>query len=219
MRWDAAVVLAGGQSSRMGTEKAVLQAGGRTLVERLLGILAPCFERLFVSVARSGPSPALRQAMERAARDSRQEVVVIKDRLEASGPLAGVEAALETLPVPSALFLGVDAPHVTLPLVSALWKEVSSPGCLGCIPRWSQGPEPAFAVYSKGLLPEVRKLLRLGPRSLQALLRSEGVRVLDLENAMVAERVFGPSPPLLSDLFRSLNTPEEFEAWKQRVAP
>ena len=46
MTWEAAVILAGGSSRRMGTEKALLDAGGATLLERLVSRLAPSFERL-----------------------------------------------------------------------------------------------------------------------------------------------------------------------------
>jgi molybdopterin-guanine dinucleotide biosynthesis protein A len=215
MRWDAAVVLAGGQSSRMGTEKAVLKVGGATLVERLLTALAPRFRHLLVSVAKSGPSPALREAIERAAKALKQEIGILEDRVSGRGPLAGLEAALDSLAACGAFFVPVDVPLVSWPLVSALWKAASSPGCVGSLPRWSRGLEPAYAVYSKKLLPRVQRLLRSGPRSLQALLELEGIEVLDLEDEIVKTRVFGPSPPSFRDLFRNLNTPEELEDWKR----
>lgn len=210
-----AVVLAGGRSTRMGRDKALLDAGGVTLLERLLLALAPRFERILVSVGAEGPSRGLTSTLERAAAATGRAVAAVEDQREANGPLAGVEAALEEIGGSLAFFIAVDAPSISLDLINAMWNEVEASSATACVPRWSRGLEPAHAVYSKCILPRVRCLLDAGERSLQALASLPAVKVLDLEDPATSRLVFGPSPPDLAALFLNLNTGPEYEAWRR----
>jgi molybdopterin-guanine dinucleotide biosynthesis protein A len=218
--WPTAVILAGGRSSRMGRDKALLEAGGVTMVERLVGDLAPRFERILVSVGAAGPGAELGAALERASSVPGREIAVVPDSREAQGPLAGVEAALEELDGSLAFFIAVDAPSVSFALVSALWDEVDASSATGCVPRWSRGLEPAHAVYSKCLLPRVRRLLDANDASLHALASLPGVKALDLTEASTVRTVFGGVAPDLAALFRNINTPADYEAWtRDRQVP
>jgi molybdenum cofactor guanylyltransferase len=210
-----AVILAGGRSTRMGRDKALLDAGGVTLIEHLLLTLCPRFERILVSMGAEGPPPGLKFTLERAAADTGRAVAAVEDQREANGPLAGVEAALEEIDGSLAFFIAVDAPSVSFELIDAMWDEVEASSATGCVPRWSRGLEPAHAVYSKCLLPRVRSLLDAGERSLQSLASLPAVKVLDLESPATSRRVFGPSPPDLAALFLNLNTAAEYEAWRR----
>ncbi len=216
LHWPAAVILAGGHSTRMGREKALLDAGGSTLVERLAVVLAQRVERILISVASGGVSPELVVAAGRASMTIGRPVAFVPDLRASQGPLAGIEAALDEIDDPLAFFVAVDMPAVSFDLIGSLWNEVEEAAATGCMPRWSGGLEPACAFYSKCLLPRVRSLLDGGTRSLQALAGLPGVRVLDLEDPAVARRVFGPAPPALAGLFRNLNTPEDYAAWGDR---
>jgi len=217
-RYDAAVILAGGASRRMGSEKAILDAGGETLLERQARQLAAAFDCIGVSVAHGGPSPGLAGAIERARSSAGRELFIVCDKLAGQGPLAGVSAALEGLPPPAerAFFLAVDAPQLDLDLVAALWAASLEPGALGAVPRWSGGLEPAYAVYARALRDQASGLLARRERSLQSLARTPGVALLDLEARDARERVFGKRVVDLAALFGSLNTPAELEAWKAR---
>ncbi|HVR75205.1 MAG TPA: molybdenum cofactor guanylyltransferase, partial [Planctomycetota bacterium] len=209
--------LAGGRSTRMGRDKALLDAGGVTLVERLVLALAPRFERILVSTGAEGLSRGLASTLERAAAAAGRDVAVVEDQREANGPLAGVEAALEEIDGSLAFFIAVDAPSVSLELIDAMWGEVEASCATACVPRWSRGLEPAHAVYSKCLLPRVRSLLDAGERSLQGLASLPAVKVLDLEDPATSRRIFGPSPPDLAALFLNLNTGPEYEAWRREL--
>ncbi|MBI4605450.1 MAG: molybdenum cofactor guanylyltransferase [Planctomycetes bacterium] len=219
MAWDAAVVLAGGRSARMGREKALLEdAAGRPLVARLLEALAPRFERLLLSVGAAGLSPELAAAVRSFEDLAGRRVEVVPDRIEGCGPLAAVEAclgALGPLGAQRAFFAAVDVPEVDPRLVGALWDEASRGGSRGCVPRWSRGLEPACAVYGTGILDDVRRLLEEGRSGFRSLAALPGVRVLDLGDPAVRARVFGPEPPSLEDLFRNLNAPSDYEAWRK----
>jgi molybdopterin-guanine dinucleotide biosynthesis protein A len=211
IRGDAAVILAGGGSRRMGRDKALIEVGGRTLLEGSLLELGRFFERLLVSVGHGGsPAAYERIALAAAARGLRVELV--EDlRPGGLGPLAGVEAALERLESCGAFFLAVDLPELEEGLVEALWLAAAAPGCLGAMPAWRRGVEPAFAVYNPPLRPLVKALLDAGERRLQSLAALEGMRLLDLEGPGAAYR---PRRPL-EELFRNLNTPEELERFRR----
>jgi molybdopterin-guanine dinucleotide biosynthesis protein A len=219
-RWDAAVILAGGESRRMGEEKALLPAGGETLIERLACRLAPRFQLLMFSLRHEGASVALLQALGRVADATCLPLMGVADAHADLGPLEGVRTALAALPVPRAFFIAVDLPEVHFPLVEVLWERCEA-GALGCMPGWRRGPEPACAVYSRALLPAVEEMLASGPRSLQGLAGLEGVAVLDLEDEAVSGRIFGEALPpqereaRVAKVFHNLNTPADYENWRE----
>ena len=75
-----AVVLAGGKSSRMGQDKALMKMSGKTMIQHVVDNLAKVFDEVFISGNRSGdPVP----------------MNVIKDRYEQKGPMEGIRSALE----------------------------------------------------------------------------------------------------------------------------
>ncbi len=215
---EAAVILSGGLSQRMGSEKALLGVGGTTLIERLaLRLFSHC-DRLIISVAARGPSEGLREALRRCEATTEKPIEVVCDFVEGQGPLAGVSTVLDSLRSRQAFFVAVDMPNVSLELARALWLLALEPDALGAVPCWSRGLEPAFAVYSKALLPAARGLLQSGTRSLQALASISGVRTLDLSELGALSSYAGPLPGNPEELFRSLNTPQELENW-QRTWP
>ena len=81
----AAVVLAGGESRRMGTPKPLLDWHGATLIERVTGILVRVAEPVVVVGGPGLPLPELAPGVEQAA-----------DRLPGQGPLEGIAAGLRT---------------------------------------------------------------------------------------------------------------------------
>lgn len=215
-RFAAAVLLAGGKSQRMGSEKACLELDGETFLERQLRQLAGWFDWLAVSVGHQGPSPALAQALARASQVLGRPLEIVHDQLDGQGPLAGVAAALARLPAQRAFFVAVDMPQVDFELVAALWKASTEGASRGAVPCWARGLEPAQAVYARSLLESAQGLLARGERSLQALARQPGVVTLDLEVAATQARVFGARPVDLAALFATLNTPTELAAWRAR---
>ncbi len=133
-----AFVLAGGESLRMGRDKTQLPLGGATLLERALALLrragfAPGVAGLRTAVPCSAPCLA--------------------DRFPGAGPLAGIEAALASVPEPPQpiLFVPVDLPLLPAAFLQTMFRRAESSGAWATVP-WAGGrPQPLCAVYSSGL--------------------------------------------------------------------
>jgi molybdopterin-guanine dinucleotide biosynthesis protein A len=177
----AGFVLAGGQSSRMGKDKALLTLGGEPLIARGVRKLS----RVCAEVAIAGGSEDL-------ASFGR----VILDNSLGCGPLGGIVSALEQSPFEWNLFLAVDAPFVPVSVLKALL--FAADGFRGvCVMARVQGRmQPLCAVYSKGALEVLRQELAAGRwKVTQAIAAAGEVKFLDFYD---------------STWFANLNTPEEF---------
>ena len=220
----SAIVLAGGESRRMGREKALLEIAGRTLVEQMLGALRGLFPELVVSVAHSGPSPRLQRELTHFEREYDGEFRVVPDPEDGQGPLAGLGAALEATSHDLSLVLAIDTPHVFLPLIDLLWREAEGSEAGGCVPVFERRVQPLFAVYSRRVLGYIHKLLSIGDLKLCSLAESAAVRQLDLSGAAQRRALFPSaaasfdSAVFLRRLFQSLNTEADYEDWKRVAA-
>src|SRR6185437_12236795 len=93
------LVLAGGRSTRMQRDKAALEYGGRSQLERAVELITPLVERVFVSVRGDQTGDPLRARFAQ-----------IVDSGEAAGPIAGIIAAQSRHPEAAWLVLACDLP-------------------------------------------------------------------------------------------------------------
>lgn len=146
------VVLAGGRSTRMGTDKAFLRIGNELLIERQLRCL---HEARAAELLISG----------RADVDySRFGAKVLRDAPGHEGPLAGVAAALKASSSGLVFVLAVDMPAVTSAMIATILSRCDQAS--GCVPIDRQGFQPLCAAYPKGLLRVAEHLLRMGENSM-----------------------------------------------------
>ncbi|HEU5457663.1 MAG TPA: molybdenum cofactor guanylyltransferase [Terracidiphilus sp.] len=138
-------VLAGGASSRMGRDKALVEVAGRPLVTHALGILRAA-------------GLAARIAGARAELESFAPVV--KDL--GGGPLAGVCAALAAAETELAVFLPVDMPLVPPLLIECLLHHARVTECAVAVPKVCGYAETFPAVVRRETLPELRQWLEGG---------------------------------------------------------
>jgi molybdopterin-guanine dinucleotide biosynthesis protein A len=112
--WSA-VVLAGGGGTRLGgVDKAAVEIGGRTLLDRLVGVLGGA-ERIVVA----GPR-----------RDVRGDVTWAREDPPGGGPLAGVAAGLAHVATGHVVLLAVDQPGTTSATVTRLLERIETDGAL-----------------------------------------------------------------------------------------
>ncbi|HEY5040731.1 MAG TPA: molybdenum cofactor guanylyltransferase [Verrucomicrobiae bacterium] len=144
----SAVILAGGQSSRMGRDKAWLEITGQTLLARQIGLAR---ETGATEIFISG-----RAETDYSAFGCR----VLRDKFAGAGPLAGIERALDAATSPLLLVLGVDLPEVNAELLRRLIARYG--GNIGAIHRVNGNLEPLAAIYPKTSHPLAETLLRAG---------------------------------------------------------
>lgn len=157
----AGVILAGGKSSRFGSNKALAQYQGMPMVQRIAGCLAPLFSELLLVTNTPEQYEFLGWPM-------------TGDRYAECGPMAGIHAALSTVRQPAIFACGCDMPLVDAGLVRFLCSL--APGWDVVLPRLSEGPEPLYAVYSKKALPVIEENLRRGRRKIGLLFAALKVR-------------------------------------------
>jgi molybdopterin-guanine dinucleotide biosynthesis protein A len=185
----AGFVLAGGQSSRMGVDKASIEWQGRRLLQRALDLLA---------------AVAPRVAIIGAADKFSSYGTVIEDHFVGRGPLAGIHAALRSpIAAECNVILAVDMPLLSEGFLRFLLEQAAASHAVATVPRTSEGWQPLCAVYRREFASLADSALRLGRNKIDPLFAEIDMRVIQ-ENEL---RNFGFSP----DIFRNLNTPEDLE--------
>ena len=142
-----AAVLAGGASSRMGHDKALLIVDGQVAVNRTGDLLDSLLDGVVVVT----DSPEVRAVC---------KYPCIADRYPGLGPLAGIEAALAHFQAP-VFVVACDMPRLDPSLIAGLiarWRE--APTSTALAPRHAGGWEPLHAIFSPKLLPTISALLR-----------------------------------------------------------
>lgn len=184
----AGIVLAGGRSSRMGRDKALVSWQGQTLVEHAVQRLHPQADVLAISA--NGDAGRFRMLGAAVA-----NLPVLADEGASLGPLSGIAAALRFAVAQgagAALVVPCDAPLLPLDLGPRL-QAALAPRLLVAAARSGRGPEPLFSLWRIAALPAVEEVLAGGGGAVMRLLDS-------LPHALVpfAEQ---------EDSFRNMNAP------------
>jgi molybdenum cofactor guanylyltransferase len=182
------VILAGGQSRRMGRDKASLPVDGSTLLRHLVERLRSQADELIVA---GGVDPGITR------------VRWVADRVRGAGPLGGMAAGLRVATAPAVWIVACDLPDVVPALGQLLLEAID--GHEAVVPRVEPRPEATCAVYRTELAERIEGLLQAGHRSVRSLLDCSDVRYLDAAELRTID------PDLRS--FRNVNTPDEYARW------
>jgi len=155
------VILAGGRSSRMGRDKALLEVDGVPLFERVLAAMTPLFSTLVIA----GDRPDL----------ARPGLPCIPDRYPGSA-LGGLHAALAAAQTPWIFVAACDMPYPDPELIRQILRERHGHDVV--VPRTETGLEPLFALYGKGCLAPMEAMLSEGRCRIYDFYDEVRVRVL-----------------------------------------
>lgn len=194
----AGLVLAGGRSTRMGSDKALLTFPGTsscTFVERLVSRLAEHCAEILVVGRDEGSSGGYPRVCEPA------KLRLIADQTPDQGPLMGLYSGLQATSCVHALVLAVDQPFVRSELLAWLCTFPSDSAIL--VPRIQGIPQVLLARYARGVLPIIAECLQEGRRDPRALLTRTSVHFLE------EDQVRAVDPDLRS--FVNINTPQDFQ--------
>lgn len=205
----AAVVLAGGRSRRMGTDKALLSWGGSTLLEHVVGVVHDAVDGAVVIV---GPAGIPRTV--HGTRDGR--VVAVTDDEPGRGPLQGLATGLRAAAAQGstvAFVCSVDLPllhgaYVAAVLAARGDAEVALPVLHG-------HRQPLAAAYATALGERAAALLAAGARRPGDLFAVSEVRELTAADLLADPALRAADPDL--DAVRDADTPEEYEALARRA--
>jgi len=184
----AALLLTGGESRRMGRDKATLVVDGEPLWERQIKLLrALGLAEIFVS-ARTPPAwlPV--------------GVELLLDDRPSRGPLSGVAKALATVRTTHLVVLAVDMPFMTAGELGAL-LALATKGC-GVIPMIGDRADPLAAIYPVEASEDFRTALTGSNFSLQPLVNA-------LADAGKVKLCFVPKER--AHFYQNLNTPGDFK--------
>jgi molybdopterin-guanine dinucleotide biosynthesis protein A len=193
-------VLAGGKSSRMGTgtDKAFLDFGGQTLLDRALSVMGTACDRVAIV---GDPAKFTKSG-------SSKSESAVADIFPGCGPLAGIHAALVHSSAELNLMLAVDMPFVSGELLAFLFAAAEQSDAIVTVPRSGKGLQPLCAVYRRDFSTVAEQALRAGKYKIDAAFSSVSVRVIE-EGELAASGFSEQS-------FFNLNTPQDWLAAEGR---
>ncbi len=196
-RMDATVhsrtgfILAGGKSTRMGSDKAFVEFGGQTLLDRATKVMSEACETVTIV---GDPAKFAEYA-------EAKKLAVVSDIFPGCGPLAGIHAALTHSSAELNLMLAVDMPHVTAELLKFLFAAAEKNNAVVTVPRTTQGLQPLCAIYRREFQSVAELALRAGKYKIDAAFSDISTHIID--EAELAKSGFAEQN------FFNVNTPQD----------
>ena len=187
-------VLAGGQSRRMGTDKAFLELDGRPLIQWTLQALAGIGQEIIIIA--NDPQ-----------RYAGLNVRVEPDIIPGYGALGGIYTAVARATHARVLVVACDMPLLVRPLLRYLIRLSAHFDAV--VPRLPDGAEPLHAVYTKSCLDPIRRALARGDKRIISFFHDICLRYVEPKEIAV----FDPS-------FRSfvnINTPADLQTIRKML--
>lgn len=160
----AAVILNGGKSSRMGSDKSKLIIKGQSLLERAVHLVSPLADQVYIS-----------------SQATTSSLPTLPDFAESIGPMGGIVGALESLPeLERILFIPVDMPFLTNETLDRLIETSAISSSVLVDMRGA--PIPVVAVYTQEAGKVFLQCIRTGNFGLQLALREMTYQAIQAHN-------------------------------------
>lgn len=185
-----AIILAGGKSSRMGTNKALLPIEGKANIQLIKEQLTPYFSQIMIATNDFEAYAFLGLPM-------------IKDEYEGLGPMAGIHAGLKNSKTETNFFVACDMPFASGELVKHLVDL--SEEYEAVVPRINGKLHPLFSVFKKTILPKIEQCLlgeNLRMSDLLSTLEVRYVNEIELANVISGN---------IEKIFYNMNSPLDYQ--------
>ena len=184
-----AVILAGGENTRIPVLKGFLEIGNRRIIEHNLELLKKVFGRVLISAN----APELYFYL---------GTPMVGDVLDSRGPMTGILSALISTDAPAMFVTACDMPYINAILIQYIagkWDDRFD----AAIPLYEQKPQPLFGIYAKRVAEKMEQSIKTGRRSLRDFLKEITVYYIGEDEVKSIDRT-GRS-------FVNINTAEDYK--------
>ena len=188
----AAIVLAGGKSTRMGRDKTLVRVKKTRMLEGTVKLLADEFPEIIVS-ANTIPQDV-------------SGVTTIADIMPGRGPLGGIHASLIKSQYHNNFIIACDMPFIDIRL-AVYMVSLAEAGHDAVVPRLGKYYQPLFSVYSKNCIPAIEKSLKQGRNQIISFYYAVKTRFVSLDEI---KKIGEPDT-----IFFNVNTPGDLDTAKK----
>jgi len=160
-----AIILAGGQSKRMGTDKALMELEGMTMLETVVKLCKNSCDKILISS--NNPE------------HGKFGFSVVVDEIKHCGPIGGLYSALRKSETDWNFIISVDSPFVEPLFLNFLISEIKDSDAV--VPIHDKGKEPLIALYHKNCTSEIEKRIQAGNFKMHDLVTSLNTKLVDSE--------------------------------------
>lgn len=185
------VILAGGKSQRMGTDKRLVSVHGMPLVDRVLSVFLDLFPEVLLVLA------------EEDLRRPDQRIKIVTDIVPDCAAVGGLYSGLWHAGYPRIFVAACDMPFLDPAVIKYIVK--AAPEADAVLTQLEHGLQPLHAAYSKKCVPFLRDMIDAQDLCLQHLVNQHGLNVHRLPESEIKKL----SPKLLS--FLNLNSPGDVD--------
>lgn len=193
--FGTAIILAGGESSRMGFDKQFLELNQERLIDRLVRELEREFDEILI--------------ISNKPEDYKEDgYKVFADKIPGKGPLSGIHAGLTEASSKYSFLVACDMPNINLDYARYMMDSMKEGSYEACLTKIGDRVEPFSSFYSKELIPRIERRLEEGRRSIVSVLDTSRVKYIQEEEA----RKFSPD----WHIFINLNTVEDLKGYMDK---
>src|SRR5699024_1094392 len=168
------VILAGGKSSRMGTNKALLEIKEKTAIEHIVEELFYVSNQLIVVTNQPDEYTFL-------------DLPLVSDRYKDKGPLAGIETAMHHVKAETFIISACDMPFIKWEIYQYLYDQLHEYDAV--VPIYDNQLHPLSGIYRKKALPTIQKQIKNNNLKVKSFFKGLNVHYVDLFNGFTEGQV------------------------------
>ncbi|MGF7060612.1 molybdenum cofactor guanylyltransferase [Brassicibacter mesophilus] len=195
-KFGTAVILAGGESRRMGFDKQLIKINERRLMDSLINKLKHEFDQIIIVTNKPEYYIGLSD-------------MIVSDIIKGMGPLSGIHVGLKNASSQLVYFIACDMPNINLEYIRHVKEKLKYTDYKACVTRFGEWIEPFNSFYSKDIIRNIEYYLMENRKSIFKLLERLEVYYIPEWEA----RNFSPN----WDMFLNLNTKEDLNYYLQNI--
>lgn len=195
-KFGTAIILAGGQSSRMGFDKQFLKIDERRLMDSLTHKLKEEFNEIIIVTNKPQQYIGLSHK-------------ITSDIIKGKGPLGGIHVGLKEASSKYVFVVACDMPNISMEYVKYMRNAIKDKDIDGCVTEFGDWIEPFSSFYSRDIVEEIEKHFHTNKRSINFLLEKLNIHYIEEKKA----REFSPN----WDMFLNLNTREDLNKYLKTI--